>query len=140
MHRRAGDTWGLSIVLAAAAGLRIVREDYARARAQASEALSLCQELDDPRGIAWSLEVFAGLLAAAGVADGAARLWGAAEGLLESVGGALAPSIRWVRDRHIEPTRTSLGDTSFENARTDGRAMPPLQAIAFARQQALLLG
>ena len=80
------------------------------------------------------------LLTAAGLTDGAARLWGAAEGLLESVGGSLAPSIRWVRDRYIEPTRTSFGDASFETARTEGRAMPPVQAIAFARQQALLLG
>jgi non-specific serine/threonine protein kinase len=78
--RQAGDSWGLGIVLAAAASLAIVREDYSQARAQASEALSLCEELEDPRGIAWSLEVFAGLLAAAGQADGAARLWGAAEG------------------------------------------------------------
>jgi hypothetical protein len=61
-------------------------------------------------------------------------------GLLESVGGSLAPSIRWVRDRYIEPTRTSLGDASFETARTEGRAMPPVQAIAFARRQALLPG
>jgi len=76
----------------------------------------------------------------AGVADGAARLWGAAEGLLETVGGALAPSIRWVRDRHIEPTRKSLGDTSFETSRSEGRAMLPVAAIEFARQRALLPG
>ena len=107
----AGDTWGLGIVLAAAASLAIVREDFAQARAQASEALSLCQELEDPRGIAWSLEVFAGLLAAAGLADGAARLWGAAEGRLENVGGSLAPSIRWVRDRYIERARAAVGET-----------------------------
>ena len=101
--RRAGETWGLSIVLLSVAGLRIVRGDYAQARVQASEALSLCQELDDRRGLAWSLEVFAGLLAAGGLADGAARLWGASERLLESVGGSLPPSIGWVRDRYIEP-------------------------------------
>ena len=137
--RLAGEPWGLGIVLAAAAGVRIVRGDFAQARVQASEALSLSQELEDPRGIAWSLEVFAGLLAAAGVADGAARLWGAAEGLLESVGGSLAPSIRWVRDRYIERARTSVGETAFEAARTEGRAMSSLEAIAFARQRALLL-
>jgi hypothetical protein len=140
VHRRVGETWGLGIVLAAAAGVRIVRHDYAQARVQASEALSLCQELEDPRGIAWSLEVFAGLLAAAGMADGAARLWGAAEGLLESVGGTLAPSIRWVRDRYVELTRTPLGDASFETARTEGRAMLAARAIEFARQRALQLG
>ncbi len=69
MLRRAGDNWGLGIVLAAAASLAIVRGDYTQASAQASEALSLCQELEDPRGIAWSLEMFAGLLAATGLAD-----------------------------------------------------------------------
>ena len=79
MHRRAGEAWGLSILLSAAAGLRIVRQDFDQARAQASEAMSLCQELEDPRGIAWSLDVFAGLLAAEGHADGAARLWGASD-------------------------------------------------------------
>ena len=66
----------------------IVREDFDQARAQASEAMTLCQELEDPRGIAWSLDVFAGLLAAGGHADAAARLWGASDGLLESVGGS----------------------------------------------------
>jgi non-specific serine/threonine protein kinase len=138
--RRAGDTWALSIVLAAAASLAIVREDYTQARVQASEALSLCEELEDPRGIAWSLEVFADLLAAAGLADGAARLWGAAEGRLEYVGGSLAPSIRWVRDRYIERARAAVGETSFETARAEGRAMSSAQAIAFAHQRTLLPG
>ena len=101
--------------------------------------MSLCQELEDPRGIAWSLDVFAGLLAAGGHADGAARLWGASDGLLESVGGSLVPTIGWIRDRYIEPVKTSLGSGSFETARAEGRAMPPVQAIALARQQALLL-
>ena len=107
------------------------------ARAQASEALSLCQELEDPRGIAWSLEVFAGLLAAGGNADGAARLWGASDGLLESIGGSLAPNIRLVRDRYFEPVKTSLGPRQFATASAEGRAMPLAQAIALARQPAV---
>lgn len=134
VHRLVGESWGLGIVLSAAAGVRIVRGDFTQARVQASEALSLCQQLEDPRGIAWSLEVFAGLLAAAGLADGAARLWGAAEALLESTGGSLAPSIKWVRDRYIERARMSLGETAFESARIEGCALSSAEAIAFARQ------
>jgi hypothetical protein len=137
--RRAGDAWGLGILLSAAAGLRIVRQDFDQARAQASEAMSLCQELEDPRGIAWSLDVFAGLLAAGGLSDKAARLWGASDGLLKSVGGSLVPTIGWIRDRYFEPVKTSLGRESFETARAEGRAMPLVHAIALARQQALLL-
>jgi len=100
--------------------LRIVRQDLNQARAQASEAMSLCQQLEDPRGIAWSLDVFAGLLAAGGDADGSARLRGASDGLLDTVGGSLVPSIGWIRDRYFEIVKTSLGPTSFESARARG--------------------
>ena len=138
VHRRAGEAWGLGIMLSVAAGLRIVRQDFDQARAQASEAMALCQELEDPRGIAWSLEVFAGLMAAGGHPEVAARLWGAADGLLESVGGSLVPTIRWIRDRYFELAKTSLGAGSFEIVRGEGRAMPLSLAIVFAQQQALL--
>jgi hypothetical protein len=59
---------------------------------------------------------------------------------LESVGGSLVPTFGWTRDRHFEQAKTSLGGASFETARAEGRAMPPVQAIGFAHQQALLLG
>jgi non-specific serine/threonine protein kinase len=139
VNRRAGEVWGLGILLLAAAAMRIVREDHDQGRVQASEALSLFQELEDPRGIAWSLEVFAGLLAAGGQAEGAARLWGASANMLESMGGALSPNIKLIRDRYIEPVKMSLGEAPFEAACAEGRAMPLMHAIALARRQALLL-
>ena len=134
ISRRAGETWGLGIIISVAAGLRIVRQDFDGARAQASEAMVLCQELDDPRGIAWSLDVFAGLLAAGGHADRAARLWGASEALLQRMGGALNPTVAWIRDRYFEPVKMSLGPGSFETAHAEGRAMSLAQAVALARQ------
>jgi non-specific serine/threonine protein kinase len=136
VHRRAGETWGLAIILSAAAGLRILREDFDHARVQASEAMSLCQELEDSRGIAWSLDVFSGVLAAEGRAEGAARLWGASDRLLESVGGSLTLEIRAIRSRYIGPVKMSLGAEPFETARSEGYAMPLVEAIALARQQA----
>jgi len=130
----------LSVSLSVAAILGIVRDDVGQARAQASEALSLSQELEDPHLIALSLEVFAALLAAGGRGDGAARLWAASEEIFERVTGSLPPPIRSIRDRYIEPVKSSLGDAAFEIARAEGRAMPLVQAIALARQQAALLG
>ena len=56
----------------------------------------------------------AALLAAGGRADEAARSWGAADRLLESVGGALSQEIRWIRARYLEPARTSLGAEAFD--------------------------
>ena len=132
VHRRAGDLWGLGILLSAATGLSTIRGHLEQAQAQASEALSLCQELDDARGIAWCLEVFAALLAARGCAELAARLWGASDKLLESVGSSLAGTHRWIRERHIESVRTAVGEAGFETARAEGRAMSLAQAVALA--------
>jgi non-specific serine/threonine protein kinase len=136
--RNTGDTWSLGILLALSAGLSILRGNVVEASARATEAMSLCQELEDPRGLAWSLEVFAGLMAARGYQD-AARLWGAVDVLLDNVGGVLTPTIAWIRNRYYEPMKLSLGDT-FEQARIEGRAMAPEQAIICARQHALLAG
>ena len=118
--------------------MSIVRDDVDLARAQASEALSLSQDLEDPHLIALSLEVFAALLAAVGLGDDAARLWGASEEIFERVIGSLPPPIRSIRDRYIEPVKSSIGGAAFETARNEGRAMPLVQAITLARQQALL--
>ena len=123
VHRRGGDVWGLSILLSVAAGLRVMREDFARARAQATEALTLSRALDDPRGTAWSLEVFAGLLAAAGRLDDAARTWGLSDALVHTSGGALTATIGWIRDRHIDRVRHALGEPAFDRARRDGNRM-----------------
>ena len=124
------------ILLSASAGLRIVRGELAQAHAQVSEALSIYQELEDPRGIAWSLDVLAAFLAAGGRAEEGARSWGAADRLLDTVGGALAPEIGWVRARFLEPARTSLGAELFDSARAAGREMPLADAISRALQQA----
>jgi len=137
--RLAGDTWGLGILLSVGAGLRIVRGDFDGARSQAAEALARCHELDDARGIAWSLDVFAGLLAARRQAESAARLWGAADGLLDSVGGSLTPTIGWIRNRYVADVKASLGDEAFAAARAQGQTMLPEQSIALARQETLLL-
>ena len=78
--------------------------------------------------------MFASLLAAAGHGERAARLWGAADRLLESVGGSLTPEIRGIHDRYVQSAKTSLGVGPFEHARDEGRAMPLVHAIALARQ------
>ena len=134
--RRSGESWGLGILLSTSAGLHIVRGRLAQAHDQLSEALSIYQELEDPRGIAWSLDVFAGLLAASGRSEESARSWGAADRLLETVGGALAPEIRWIRERYLESARTALGAQAFDAARAAGRDLSLDDAIARVRDDA----
>lgn len=138
VHRQGGETWGLGILLLAAAAMRIVRNDVDRARAQVSEALSLFEELEDPRGVAWSLEVCAGLLAVDGRADLAAALWSASARERKSLGTELSANIRAVRERHLESVKASLGQARFETACDYGRAMALADAIALAHQEARL--
>ena len=136
VHRRAGDVWGLSILLSITAGLRLVRDDLAGAQSHGAEALSLCQALKDPRGIAWSLEVFAGLLAAEGRADDAARLWGLSDTLLETSGGALTATIGWIRERYIQPVRGVMGESLFASVKAEGRRISIDEAVALIRSKA----
>ncbi len=133
--RRYGEWWSSGILLSIAAALRVVRGEIQMARTQAFEALSLCQQLGDPRGTAWSLEVLASVLGAEGLAEDAARLCGASDSLLEIGGGLLPPTIGWIRDHYVSRARQSLGDESFSRARTEGRAMPIEEVIRIARQQ-----
>jgi non-specific serine/threonine protein kinase len=132
VHRRGADTWGLATLASVTIGFHIARGDLAAAHANASEALSLYQELDDPHGIAWSLEGFAGLAGAGGVAERAARLWGASDSLLQAVGGSLPPAIGFIRDRYIDSVKTSLDVGLFERAYAAGRRMQAAEAIADA--------
>ena len=133
LHRQFGDAWGLSILLTLAAGLRLQCEAFDEAQTQAAEALSLCEALDDPRGIAYGLDLYASLLAARGQATAAARLWGAADGVLATVGGSLVPTTRWIRTHYLEPVSAALGD-AYERITAEGREMPTDDAIAFARE------
>ena len=132
VHRQAAESWGLGIQLVAAAAMRLVREEHRQARGQVLEALSLFQELEDSRGIAYSLELLAGVHAAGGDHDTAARLWAAADELLKTMGAVLPPNMRLVRERYIGTVQASLGAVRFGLVRSEGRAMPIAEAITHA--------
>ena len=85
-----GEKWGYGILKSISSALRIVRGDIERGHQEILEALSFYRELEDPRGIAWTLEVFGILCAARGQAADAARLWGASTALMNMIGGAAA--------------------------------------------------
>ena len=131
-HRQAGEHWGLGILLSLAAGLRLGSGDVLKARAQVREAITIYRELDDPRGLAWSLDLCAALMACSGQIEAAAHVWGAADALLESVGGTLVPTIAWVRDRHLTRAAASLGERRFDAARDEGQRLHTEQAINLA--------
>jgi hypothetical protein len=113
--------------------LRVMQQRHAEARAHCAEGIALSQEFGDRRGVAWCLAI----LSAAEVADGrarrAARLRGAMEGLLESVGAPVQDSYhRLIGDVSLEAMKAALGAAACEAAVAEGRRMSPARAIELA--------
>src|SRR5262249_13253510 len=90
---------------------KIAREqgDGRAARALHTESLAIRRELGDRGGYPWSLEAFARLSAPVDP-ERAARLWGAAESLRESLGLPLPPNERAEYDRHRTAAREAVGE------------------------------
>ena len=67
----------------------------------------------------------------------AARLWGAAEALRETMGTPISPVYRADYERSVAAARAQLGEQAFAAAWAEGRTMTPEQALA-ARGPAIL--
>ena len=130
--RRQGEKWAMGITLFDLALLRVVQQRHEEARALCTEGIGLYREFGDRRGIAWCLGILSGTEAAEGRALRAARLRGAMEGLLESVGAPIQVSFNhWIGDCSLDAMRAALGDSGFDAAVAEGRSMPLLRAIQF---------
>jgi hypothetical protein len=132
LARQAGDTFLIGIALADLAIVRVLQERHDEARELSAEGMLLCQDVEDRRGAAWCLESLAAAEAAGGQAVRAARLWGAADQLSESVGMPLNPLFRQLRDRYLDRARKAAPGRAFEAALSDGRALSLPQAVQYA--------
>jgi non-specific serine/threonine protein kinase len=132
LARQSQDTFLIIITLLNLSTIRILQERYGEARELGVEGMLLCQEVEDRRGAAWCLEIFAAAEAAGQQAVRAARLWGATDQLLESVGVPLNPLLRNVRERYFDDARESCGGRAFQTALDEGRAMSLPQAAQYA--------
>jgi tetratricopeptide (TPR) repeat protein len=107
-----------------------------RARDQFKDALQIGQEIGYELLICRSLIGFAHLAVAQGVAEQAARLWGAGEAQMELLGQRLSPADRMVRDHFLELARQQGDEGRFEREWAAGRVMPVDEAAAYALRTA----
>ena len=107
--------------------------DYRKAKALFGESLKLSNEYGNKNGMAMSLAGFAGILAMLGKPEQAARLFGAVEALLESIGmaGRMDPSDQKEVDHYVAVVRAQLDEAAFAKAWATGHAMTLEQAIEF---------
>ena len=106
-------------------GERAHRGDLVTARALLEEGLAILRALNDKWFIAFCLEELASVVMAQGEPVWAARLWGAADALRDTVGLPLPPVFRADYERSVAAARTRIGEKAFTAAWAEGRTMAP---------------
>jgi non-specific serine/threonine protein kinase len=88
--------------------------------------------MEDKEDLAWCLEGFAALAAAEGDPERAARLLGAADALLEAMGGEFKPFERLLHDETVAAAQSGLTSHQFAAVLAEGELMSPAEAVEYA--------
>ena len=104
----------------------------ARARTYARDVLRLKEPFGDRMGMAMSVEVVAWAESDAGRPKEAARLLGAAQSALDSIGASLFGHLHEEHDRCLARTREALGDRAFRRAFDEGTTLRFDEAVILA--------
>jgi predicted ATPase/DNA-binding XRE family transcriptional regulator len=122
------DSRGVAEVLLEQGRVAHAQGDDTHALALCRESLARSRKLDNKTQIAFCLTL-AGEIQAAADPAGAARLFGAAEMLLQSLDAALDPSGSLEYDKNFADTRARLGEEVFKKAWQEGRTRSLEQAV-----------
>ena len=135
--REIGDRHGMIHALSLLAQVTATQGDAVAARAFYEESLAKVKEGNYMDHIVSGLEGLASVVAAQGELTWAARLWGAATSLRETIGTPLPPVERASYEQAVAATRAHLGQQAFSKAWAEGRSMTPEQALASPAQETM---
>jgi tetratricopeptide (TPR) repeat protein len=131
VFRALGDKWGLAILLVNLSHVLVHRGEYDEAAAAAREGVMLSRETGDRRSLTWCLIELGAAVAGQNRMTRAARLWGAAERISQSIGSPVPTAVRRIQDLHFRRVQEALGE-NLANVLAEGRALTPDGAIAYA--------
>ena len=134
MRQQLGDKGGSAHTLAILGRIAMHQSDYERATTCYEKSLTLRQETGEKEGIATALEGLAAVAGVGGQPLNAARLYGSAESLRDTLGAPLTPTDRSYYEQTVAAIRAQLDEALFARAWAEGRAMTLEQAIAAAKQ------
>jgi tetratricopeptide (TPR) repeat protein len=132
LQREAGDTQSIAIYLGNLGEVARDQGDHVAAATYYREGLALWAALRDRWNTTTTLDGVAVLALDRGQPERAARLFGAAAALRESVGAPLAANERADNERYVDLVRVALGNEAFMTAWETGRALSLEGAIAEA--------
>ncbi len=131
--RASGDRWVLTNALSFMSIGERLAHNYASARAFSEECLTLAVELGHKMFIGGSLLGLAEVASAQGDSDRAAHLLGAAERVVDLMGGPGAGvGVRPDASPACATARAALGEGAFQSALAAGRGLTLEQAVAYA--------
>jgi non-specific serine/threonine protein kinase len=133
--RQSDNQYNVCVNLLNLGAVACLEEDLYTACACHREAILIAEKLGDAVQVAYALNGFGALLVLRGEMWWAARLFGAAEHLLESIGYELEPQDREFRERYAAQARAMLGDDSFTAVWAKGRALSMKEAIRLALEE-----
>jgi predicted ATPase/DNA-binding XRE family transcriptional regulator len=110
--------------------MALYRGDYVKAGDLFVDCLAAFHELGNPRGLAEAVEGLAGVAGARSQPQEAARLFGVASALRESVGAPLLPTDRSRYESMFAAAREQLGEESWSRAWDKGRASRVDEVVA----------
>jgi hypothetical protein len=133
LGRELGAREAVSVALPTLATIARADGDHERARKLFAEGLLFSAEVGDGTNVAYYLEGLA-TLAAEGEPERAARLWGAAEAILEQIEVIAYPHAadRSSYDHQLAAARASLDEQTWEEAWAEGQATTTEEAVAYA--------
>src|SRR5829696_5952388 len=135
LGRSTGDRMSICVALFSLAQLAFVGGDYDMASSRFAEGIAPSREVKDRGNVAHILEALGMVAGARGDDLRAARLLGASEALISTIGLRGHPYYRPDRalyERIEAGARTTAGEAAFEAAKEEGRAMSPERAIEYA--------
>ena len=122
--------YGMTVSLYALAQVVAIGGDNARSQSLYEEGLAMARKEGNRQTVAFGLEGLARVVAVQGEVSWAARLWGAAETLRETIGAPIAPRERPAYESGVTAARAQLGEQPFATVWAEGRLMTAEQALA----------
>ena len=132
LFERLNDTIGAARVLMNLAEARLEQGDHQAALSYVKQSLKSYVEVGSRWDIADCLEIIAAAATVRGEPTQAARLFGAAEALRDSLGTPLPPSERETYDRRLMDVRSRLDGTTFAIEWAWGRELDVDEAVRYA--------
>jgi tetratricopeptide (TPR) repeat protein len=134
VHQQLGNQRGTAVVLHNLGYVALAQGEWRKAVTHFEKSLDLSQDLSDKEGIAWCSAGLAGVAQAQAQWESAARLLGAADGLLTAMTLSLGPADRLEHERMVAAVRAQLEEAAFADAWAKGRRMTLDEAVAYALQ------